>query len=258
MNAILNQYKGRKKVIQGWNEALATSNEHISAQSLAWAESGGTNLNASFGAGTVLEIASASANDTSEGTGARKIKVIGAKGATGETIEEEITLNGQTSVNSVNKFQLVYAAHVSAVGTGKANAGIIGISVADSTNTSGVLTAPTPALTIPAGDNHCCSCVYMAEPEEGMGKKCKLKKIIYGVSTQPVVVTIYVRDATLGVWFKKKVVPLGNVMGNEINVDNEEIILGAGDVIRADALSTTVAGRIFLQLEMETIIGGAI
>lgn len=257
MNSFLNSYKGRKKVIQGWNEALATTNEHISAQSLAWAESGVTNLNASFGAGALLEIASANAADAAAGDNARKIKVIGAEGGTGKTIEEEITLNGQTSVASVNKFQLIYAARVSEFGTNKVNAGIIGISLADSTNTSGALTAPTPALTIPAGDNFCCSCVYMAEPEEKLGKKCKLTKIIYGVSTQPVVVTIYVRDATLGAWFKKKVVPIGNVMGNEIPMENEEIILGAGDVIRADALSTTAAGRIFLQLELETIIGGA-
>ena len=257
MNEFKGNFTSKKKIINGTNESLATTNKFVSAQSLAWGESG-ANINASFGDGALLEIASASANDTSAGTGAQKIKVIGAEGGTGKVIEEEITLNGQTSVNSVNKFQLVYAVFVSAFGTGKANAGIIGIAIGDATNTAGVLTAPTPALTIPAGDNFCSGCVFMAPPEDGKIRKVTLKKIVFGVSTQPVVITIWVRDATLGAWYKKKVLPLGNVMGNEINFDNKEIMLGEGDVIRVDALSTTAAGRVFVEMQLETVYGGAL
>lgn len=235
-------YSGGKIYIRGTNETLATSNEFVSAQSLVYGE-GATNCNASFGAGVKLVVASASANDTSNGTGARTIVVIGAKGTTGEVISETITMKGQTSVASINSFQLIYCAYAATFGTGLANEGIIGIALDDGsvTNTSGALTTPTPALTIPAGDNICYGAIYMIPPN----KRYNLQEVVYGACTQPVVISCYIRPAALGAWYLHARVPVGNVMGASLP-DIGNVVLVAGDTIRFDALSTTAAGRVFI------------
>ena len=63
-----------------------------------------------------LEILSSDADDTAGGLGARKVKVIGLN-ASGDEIEEEITLNGLTPVSLTNNFLRVYRMYVSESGT---------------------------------------------------------------------------------------------------------------------------------------------
>ena len=50
---------------------------------------------------TIMKISSSSANDAAAGTGARTVLVEGVNG-TGGLVQEIITLNGQTAVNTVN------------------------------------------------------------------------------------------------------------------------------------------------------------
>lgn len=242
-------YSGLVTKVRGYNGALATSNEFVSPQSIAWGE-GSTNKNLSLGAGATLTVASSSANDKAASAGASKIKVIGAEAVTGKVIEEEITLNGQTSVTSVALFQAVYHAYVSALGTGgSSNAGIIGIAIGTCTNTSGVLTAPTPALTIPVGEGMATGAMFIVPS----GEKRVCKDLIIGASTQPVVVTIWIRSATEGLWMNYGTIPVGNVGLNRVDLSGLPE-LEAGDVIRVDALSTTAAGRVFVELTLERVL----
>lgn len=66
---------------------------------------------------TTLEAISASANDTSAGTGARVITVVGLN-SSGEQVEEDITLSGLTATSATsNSFIRVYKVFVKTSGT---------------------------------------------------------------------------------------------------------------------------------------------
>jgi hypothetical protein len=71
-----------------------------------------------------LKVASGNANDSSAGTGARTVQVIGING-TGAEIIETVTLNGQTAVETVHEFTEVNYMQVMSVGSGGNNAGQI-------------------------------------------------------------------------------------------------------------------------------------
>ena len=73
---------------------------------------------------TVLKVSSSSTDDTSSGIGARTIKIQGLDSNYLE-IEETITLNGQTPVNTQNSFLRVYRAQVITVGSSNQNNGDI-------------------------------------------------------------------------------------------------------------------------------------
>ena len=72
---------------------------------------------------------SSSTNDTSDGTGARTIKVLGLIDVDGvwTEVEETVTLNGTTAVDLTNDFIRVYRTYVVTAGTGVVNAGNIDI-----------------------------------------------------------------------------------------------------------------------------------
>lgn len=86
---------------------------------------------------TVMTVSSTSANDTSSGTGARTIFILGVNG-TGGYASETVTLNGQTAVNTVNAYDSIERVTVLTVGSGGVNAGNINIG-------TGVVTAGVPA-----------------------------------------------------------------------------------------------------------------
>lgn len=73
---------------------------------------------------TVLKISSSSTADTSDGTGARTVEVFGLD-ANYLEINETVTLNGQTAVNTTNSFLRVFRIIVRSAGSGGENAGII-------------------------------------------------------------------------------------------------------------------------------------
>jgi len=73
---------------------------------------------------TTMTVSSSNTNDTSAGTGARTVQILGLDGDYNE-ISETITLNGQTAVTTTNSFLRVNRALVLTAGSGEANAGII-------------------------------------------------------------------------------------------------------------------------------------
>ena len=86
-----------------------------------WAQ-GGTY--AYLSAATVLKISSSSTNDTSAGTGARTVYISGLDGSYNE-INEVVTLNGQTEVNTVNSYLRINRMYVVTAGSGATAAGTI-------------------------------------------------------------------------------------------------------------------------------------
>jgi hypothetical protein len=87
---------------------------------------------------TVMSISSTSANDAAAGTGARTVLVEGVNG-TGGLVQEIITLNGQTAVNTVNTYDAIERMVVLTVGSGGVNAGLIYAG-------TGTVTAGVPAV----------------------------------------------------------------------------------------------------------------
>ncbi len=86
-----------------------------------WAEGG---LYSYLTAATVLKVSSSSTDDTSAGTGARTVQLYGLDGDYNE-INELVTLNGQTVVNTTQSFLRINRMVVRSAGSGGANAGII-------------------------------------------------------------------------------------------------------------------------------------
>jgi hypothetical protein len=84
---------------------------------------------------TIMTVSSTSNNDTSDGTGARTIFILGVNGTGGYT-SEVVTLNGQTAVNTVHAYDSIERVTVLTVGSGGVNAGDINIGTG--TVTSGV------------------------------------------------------------------------------------------------------------------------
>lgn len=97
---------------------------------------------------TVMKISSSDTNDTSAGTGARTVYILGING-TGGYVEETVTLNGQTAVNTVNTYDAIERMTVLTVGSGGVNAGVI--YAGTGTVTSGVPAVKYSAIGI--GDN---------------------------------------------------------------------------------------------------------
>lgn len=235
---ILDSY-GLQVNVRGYNAALATSNELISATSTAWSDSGTTSRNFHAGVGTTLALVSAAAADAAAGANARTVKVVGALGTTGEIASETIALNGTTPVTSVKKYQLIYAMQVMTFGDNKSNAGAISAMFTGVTNA---------ALIMPLGSNVVTGACFMIPP----GKAYKTKSLTLGASTQPVVVSVKVYDANTGGWNEVAYIPMGNVGLATFDI-GDILTLEAGDVVRLDALSTTAAGRVFANLILERV-----
>jgi len=87
-----------------------------------------------------LDVCSSSAADAAAGTGARTIEIYGLDYA-GNLLNETVTMNGQTPVQSSSAFWRVFMAKVSTAGTGRKNAGDIYIY---KTGTGGTITAGVP------------------------------------------------------------------------------------------------------------------
>ena len=99
----------------GNNAAVANVTETI------WQQGG---LYSYLSAASVLKVSSSSANDTSAGTGARTVELFGLDGDYNE-INEVVTLNGQTAVNTTQSYLRINRMIVRSAGSGGANAGVI-------------------------------------------------------------------------------------------------------------------------------------
>lgn len=107
-----------------------------------------------------VHVFSASANDTSAGTGARTIRITGLKTSTSTEYEtEDLTLNGTTAVTSANTWWRVNRAEILTAGSGGENAGEV--TVRPTTTTANVFVvmpagynrSQIGAFTVPAGHN---------------------------------------------------------------------------------------------------------
>lgn len=110
-----------------------------------WAEGG---LYSYLSAATVLKVSSSSTNDTSAGTGARTVQLYGLNADYNE-INETVTLNGQTAVNTTNEFLRINRMVVRSAGSGGQNAGVVYAG-------TGTVTSGVPAnkyATVATGDN---------------------------------------------------------------------------------------------------------
>jgi hypothetical protein len=119
----------KTNIISGFNPNTGTSYQTV------WGQS---SLYSYLSSATVLEISSSSANDTAAGTGARTVTVYGLDGNYAE-INEVVTLNGQTAVNTVNSYLRVFHLVVNTAGSGGAAAGTIYAG-------TGAVTAGVPAV----------------------------------------------------------------------------------------------------------------
>ena len=97
---------------------------------------------------TIMKISSSSTDDAAAGTGARTVHILGVNG-TGGFVEETVTLNGQTAVNTVNSYDAIERMTVMTAGSGGVNAGTI--YAGTGTVTLGVPAVPYSAIGI--GDN---------------------------------------------------------------------------------------------------------
>lgn len=86
---------------------------------------------------TIMKVSSTSTDDSSAGTGARTVFILGVNG-TGGYVSETVVLNGQTAVNTVNEYDSIERATVLTVGSGGSNSGNINIG-------TGVVTSGIPA-----------------------------------------------------------------------------------------------------------------
>jgi len=102
-------------VFQFGQAATVTTNQSV------WAGSGAYAFPASA---TVMKISSGNANDTSAGTGARTVRIVGLD-ANYNVISEVVSLNGQTAVNTTNSYLRINDFYVLTCGSGNTAAGII-------------------------------------------------------------------------------------------------------------------------------------
>ncbi|KKN26466.1 hypothetical protein LCGC14_0874380 [marine sediment metagenome] len=106
--------------------------------------------------GQVYTMTSTSSADTSDGTGARTVRVSGLLSTTGLLVNETITLNGTSWVTLTNNLQMVHRITVLTAGSGGVNAGTI-YAVG---NTDGTVTAQ-----INAGNNQTLMAVFKIPAE---------------------------------------------------------------------------------------------
>jgi hypothetical protein len=115
----------------GWANAIGTTNQTITTAVTA----GSVYVYPS--SATVMKVSSASANDTSAGTGARTILVAGLD-ANYLPISETVILNGQTAVNTTNSYLRITYTELLTVGSNNGQVGIIYIG-------TGTVTTGVPA-----------------------------------------------------------------------------------------------------------------
>ena len=135
-----NQIYKHKSIFKfGFNPDVDDSLETV------WAQGG---LYSYLASASVLKVSSSSTADTSAGTGARTVELFGLD-TNYDEINETVTLNGQTAVNTTKEYLRINRMVVRSAGTGTQNAGVIYAG-------TGTVTTGVPAnkyATIAIGDN---------------------------------------------------------------------------------------------------------
>lgn len=131
-------------VVKGHNGTIGTALENIYEASQAIFFEG------VVATAVAMQLSSGSTADAAAGTGARTVRIYGLD-ANYKVIYEDVTLNGQTGVLTTKTFLFVFAIVCLTFGTGKVNAGVIYASPTGTTLTSGVPTAASILVQVPAG-----------------------------------------------------------------------------------------------------------
>lgn len=132
---LIEKHSGNNIVVWGRNATVGTALEELYQydQPLDW-------YAILTSSGSKLDVTSSSISDAAAGTGARTIRITGLD-ASYKFQSEDLTMNGQTIVQSVKTWTDVFGADVLTHGTGKSNAGDIHIV---KTGTGGTYTTGVP------------------------------------------------------------------------------------------------------------------
>lgn len=243
----IEKYTGRKVLLNGYNPALAATDENLADHSTLI-----TYTPTLLAAAAKVQVSCANTADTALGTGARSIRIVGLD-ADYKVQTEDIALNGQAYVESVKSYIRVFAAEVVSAGTGCVNAGIIYIIVS---GTGGVLTSGVPAtltsqwIQVLAGFSTGTSGIYTVPA----GFNAKAKRVTGACMVQPGILSIYACKLSEGVVKRELVFGIG--MNQNLNIDIEPGV-GCDYPEKTDiylrGLSTTAAGRMSAQLTLELL-----
>jgi hypothetical protein len=197
-----------------------------------------------LGAGSALDISSSSTADAAAGTGARTVRIVGLD-ANGAFQSSVVTMNGQTQFTTTTTWTDVWAADVVTTGTGLANAGDIYII---KTGTGGVVTAGVPAtvtsglLMVTAGWNTDMNghyCVPVSSPA-----KYKLVDVCASSYTQAAALLVCIQEpfsSTDKSIHVAAVVGLGSSGHAQMNAENCDFVLGAGQALRLRAFGAAAS-----------------
>ncbi len=182
----IDRLAGNDVIVWGRNATIGTAWEELYAydQPLDWSTI--------LAAAAKVDVTSSSTADTSAGTGAQTIRLIGL-GADFKILVEDLTMNGQTIVVSAKSFLRLFGAEVLTAGTGLINAGDIHIV---KTGTGGSYTAGVPGTLTSA---LCKILIGWGSSQNGMfttpiGTTWKLRSIVVGCRAQAGVLGIFARD----------------------------------------------------------------
>lgn len=186
-------------------------------------------------AGT-LKLASTSANDTAAGTGARLVRVIGLNDSF-EEVQENVTLNGQTAVETTGEFYRVNSILVLSAGTSAANEGLIYCAASTDTFTAGVPTTPYSVVAELMGQTRCG--IYTTPANT----KTLPVHILYSCgNTDEVECTIEVRPNGSTVWYRNLEIYASH--GNSGYYETRSAaVVNAGTDVRIMAASAVTSGE---------------
>ena len=126
-----------------------------------------------------VSVSSSSADDADEGTGLITATIIGL-GPTAQYQEEDITLDGQTAVDSVGTWYRVFGIVGKTTGSGGTNAGDIyvvkkGTGGTYSGGVPGTFTAVSALVKVPVGDGQGLTCFYTTPDSVGSWQVTELQ-----------------------------------------------------------------------------------
>ena len=142
-----------------------------------------------------VTVSSTDANDTSAGTGLRTLLLSGLD-ASGNPQSETITMNGTTGVVSANTYSWIQSMVALTAGTSLVNFGTLYAG-------TGTVTAGIPAVrlcSMESGANNSTTAAYMVPT--GKIFHAEQLTISLGDSTKTMVVDIYIRNVTTGLYLK--------------------------------------------------------
>jgi hypothetical protein len=184
---------GHAKVsVRAHDEALTTTKTTVHPGGV----SGDIDQSAIFATPAVVGVASTdNTNDAPAGTGALTVRVTGLN-SSGVPATEDITMNGQTAVNTVATFSAVFALTVLTTGSGNSNVGTLWCG-------TGTFTAGVPAVklcSMDPGENQSQTGYYVVPT----GKKLYLQHFRLTVSTTNKEVEVWIESSTDGSQWKSE------------------------------------------------------